>query len=267
MNSQHAQRAAQNAQSTPTAQTASGSKESPWLPGLDRQTATRLAATEYERVADLLAQLTPERWAAPTDCPGWDVRAMAGHMLGMTQMIATWREMVRQQLAAGRRAKREGVETIDALTALQVEKNADLTADELVDQLRKVAPGAVRNRRRAPGLMRRQTLPENGEWWTMGYLFDVILTRDPFVHRIDITRTTGVPMVATAEHEGVIIADVVTEWAERHGAPYELELTGPAGGHWKAGDGERITMDALEFCRALSGRAPAPGLLATQVPF
>jgi uncharacterized protein (TIGR03083 family) len=258
---------AQNAQSTPTAQTASGSKESPWLPGLDRQTATRLAATEYERVADLLAQLTPERWAAPTDCPGWDVRAMAGHMLGMTQMIATWREMVRQQLAAGRRAKREGVETIDALTALQVEKNADLTADELVDQLRKVAPGAVRNRRRAPGLMRRQTLPENGEWWTMGYLFDVILTRDPFVHRIDITRTTGVPMVATAEHEGVIIADVVTEWAERHGAPYELELTGPAGGHWKAGDGERITMDALEFCRALSGRAPAPGLLATQVPF
>jgi hypothetical protein len=192
---------------------------------------------------------------------------MAGHMLGMTQMIATWREMVRQQLAAGRRAKRAGVETIDALTALQVEKNADLTADELVDQLRKVAPGAVRNRRRAPGLMRRQTLPENGEWWTMGYLFDVILTRDPFVHRIDITRTTGVPMVATAEHEGVIIADVVTEWAERHGAPYELELTGPAGGHWKAGDGERITMDALEFCRALSGRAPAPGLLATQVPF
>jgi uncharacterized protein (TIGR03083 family) len=267
VNSQHAQRAAQNAQSTPTAQTASGSKESPWLPGLDRQTATRLAATEYERVADLLAQLTPERWAAPTDCPGWDVRAMAGHMLGMTQMIATWREMVRQQLAAGRRAKREGVETIDALTALQVEKNADLTADELVDQLRKVAPGAVRNRRRAPGLMRRQTLPENGEWWTMGYLFDVILTRDPFVHRIDITRTTGVPMVATAEHEGVIIADVVTEWAERHGAPYELELTGPAGGHWKAGDGERISMDALEFCRALSGRAPAPGLLATQVPF
>jgi hypothetical protein len=42
--------------------------------------------------------------------------------------------------------------------------------------------------------------------------------------------------------------------------------TGPAGGHWRAGDRERITMDAFEFCRALSGRAPAAGLLTTQVP-
>jgi uncharacterized protein (TIGR03083 family) len=245
---------------------ATGTKQNPRLPGLDRQTATRLAATEYERVADLLAQLTPEQWAAPTDCPAWDVRAMAGHMLGMAQMIATWREMVRQQLVAGRRAKRDGVESIDALTALQVDKNADLTTGEVVDQLRRVAPRAVRNRRGAPGLMRRQTMPENGEWWTLGYLFDVILTRDPFMHRIDITRATGVPLAATADHEGVIVADVVAEWAERHGAAYDLELTGPAGGHWRAGDGERITMDAFEFCRALSGRAPAAGLLTTQVP-
>ena len=23
-------------------------------------------------------------------------------------------------------------------------------------------------------------MPDGAEWWTMGYLFDVILTRDPF---------------------------------------------------------------------------------------
>lgn len=248
-------------QTTPT-----GTKENPRLPQLDRETATRLAATEYERVADLLAQLTPQQWAAPTDCPAWDVRAMAGHMLGMAQMVATWPEMIRQQVMAGRRAKRDGSVTIDALTAVQVEKNADLSADEVVQRMRTVAPRAVRARRRAPALIRRQTMPENGEWWTVGYLFDVILTRDPFMHRVDITRATGLPMAATAEHEGVIVADLVAEWAERHKAAYDLELTGPAGGHWKAGDGERITMDAFEFCRALSGRAPATGLLTTQVP-
>ena len=45
---------------------------------------SRLAITEYERVADLLEPGSPPtQWAAPTDCPGWDVRAMAGHMLGM----------------------------------------------------------------------------------------------------------------------------------------------------------------------------------------
>jgi hypothetical protein len=87
------------------------------------------------------------------------------------------------------------------------------------------------------------------------------------MHRVDITRATGLPMAATAEHEGVIVADVVAEWAARHAEAYDLELTGLGGGHWKTGDGERITMDAFEFCRALSGRAPANGLLTTQIPF
>jgi uncharacterized protein (TIGR03083 family) len=243
------------------------SKRSPRMPHLERDAAMRLAATEYERVADQLAQLSPEQWSSPTDCPDWDVRAMAGHMLGMIQMIASMPEMIRQQLAAKRRAKRDGNVMIDALTALQVEKNAHLTTDELVEQTRRLAPKAVKARRRAPGLMRKQTMPDQDEWWTMGYLFDVILTRDPFLHRVDIARATGVPMVTTAEHEGVIVDDAVAEWAGRHAAAYDLELTGPAGGHWQHGEGEHISMDALEFCRALSGRAPAPGLLRTQVPF
>ena len=58
-------------------------------PQLDRELAMRLAATEYARVTDLLDGLSPEQWAAETDCPGWDVRAMAGHMLGMMQMVAS----------------------------------------------------------------------------------------------------------------------------------------------------------------------------------
>ena len=104
-------------------------------------------------------------------------------------------------------------------------------------------------------------------WWALGYLVDIILTRDPFMHRIDITRATGLPMDATPDHEGVIVADVVREWADRHGEPYTLELSGPAGGSWQLGEGESLAMDAVEFCRALSGRAPATGLLTTQVPF
>lgn len=253
---------------TMTAQTArQGTKSNPRLPQIDRQTATRLAATEYQRVIDLLAQLTPHQWAAPTDCPAWDVRAMAGHMLGMVQMVATVPEMIRQQVSAGRRAKRDDCEVVDALTALQVEKNADLSSDEVIQQFRRLSQRAVRARRRAPGLMRRQTLADNEEWWTMGFLLDVILTRDPLMHRVDIARATGLPMAASADHEGVIVADVVVEWADRHGKAYDLELTGPAGGRWKVGDSERITMNAFDFCRTLSGRAPANGLLATQVPF
>lgn len=242
-------------------------KENPRTPQIERALATRLAATEYARVADLLERLEPRHWSAPTDCPGWDVRAMAGHMLGMVQMVASVPQMMRQQVAADRRAKREGGEMIDALTALQVEQNADLSTEELIGRVRRLAPKAVRFRRRAPGLMRRQTMADKDEWWTLGYLLDVILTRDPFLHRVDIARATTVSIPATSDHEGVIVEDVVAEWASRHGRDYDLELTGPAGGRWQRGAGEHVSMDALEFCRALSGRAPAEGLLRTQVPF
>ncbi|MFN3600850.1 MAG: maleylpyruvate isomerase family mycothiol-dependent enzyme [Dietzia sp.] len=247
------------------------SKKDPRLPQLQREVAERLAATEYDRVADMLEGLRPEQWGVQTDCTEWDVRAMAGHMLGMVQMLASWPELIRQQVVSGRRAKREGCVPVDAMTALQVEKNAGLSTDELIAQVRRLAPNAAKIRRGAPGLLRKQTMPDNDEWWSLGYLVDVILTRDPFMHRIDIATATGAPMTATAEHEGVIVDDVVAEWASRHGQAYDLELTGPAGGHWQhggnAGAGESITMDAFEFCRALSGRAPAEGLLRTQVPF
>jgi uncharacterized protein (TIGR03083 family) len=249
-------------------ETSTATKKHPRQPQLDRDLAVRLAAAEYERAADLLERLSPAQWAAPTDCTAWDVRAMAGHMLGMVQMTASVPEMVRQQAIATRRAKRAGGELIDSLTALQVEKNVSLTPEGLVREYRRLAPRAVRARRRAPGLIRRQTFRDQDEWWTVGYLFDVILTRDPFLHRVDICRATDAAMTATAEHEGAIVADVVQEWAGRHGAAFDLTLTGPAGGHWQHGEGgEPISMDALEFCRVLSGRAPGSGLLTTQVPF
>ena len=240
---------------------------------LDRELAMRLAAEEYERVTALFERLTPQQWSAPTDCPDWDVRAMAGHMLGMAQMVASIPEMMRQQLASAKRQKRQGGLTIDALTALQVEKNASLSTGELVDAMRRTGPRAARARRRTPALVRNRKIPEeqdvdgHQEWWAFGYAVDVILTRDPFMHRIDIAQATGIALEPTGDHEGRIIDDVVREWAARHGEPYALELTGPAGGRWSRGDGTPISMDALEFCRALSGRVPGHGLLSVPVPF
>jgi hypothetical protein len=75
-------------------------------------------------------------------------------------------------------------------------------------------------------------------------------------------------MVLTADHDGRLVADVVAEWAGRHGQPFSLVLSGPAGGRWATDDGaEGIEMDALDFCWTLAGRAPGTGLLETPVPF
>jgi hypothetical protein len=109
------------------------------------------------------------------------------------------------------------------------------------------------------------------EPWTLGYLIDVILTRDPWMHRMDIAAATGTAPPLTAGHDGVIVADVVAEWAGRHGKDFELTLTGPAGGTWRAGaNGPAWTLDAIDFCRAISRRPASLALdelMNTEVPY
>ena len=237
-------------------------------PALERATAMRLAAAEYDRFLSQLCQLQPADWTKPTDCRGWDVRALVGHVLGMTEMSASLPEQLKQMRAAGK----AGGEFIDALTALQVAKHVGDSTEQLVARYAVVAPKAAKGRRRTPGLIRGRTMPmlqtvgSSREAWTFGFLIDVILTRDTWMHRVDVARATGLDVELTGEHDGVLVADVVTEWAGRHGQPCTVRLSGPAGGRWEFGtDGTEVSGDAVEFCRGVSGRGePA---LGTVVPF
>lgn len=246
----------------------------PRQPALNRTVAMRLAAEEYDRVVAQLRDLGPEDWTRPTDCPAWDVRRLAAHMLGMAEMAASLREQIRQTRAA----KRAGGVFIDALTAVQVAEREHLTPAQILERFAVVGPRAARARKRVPGFVRRRAMPEAQpvggrpdspvERWTLGFLLDVILTRDPWMHRTDIASATGAPLSLTGEHDGVLVADVVQEWAARHGRPCSLVLTGPAGGAWSWGSGgPTMELDAVEFCRALSGRGAAEGLLGVDVPF
>lgn len=246
----------------------------PRVSALERSTAMRLAADEYGRVLQAVAALGPEDWRKPTDCPAWNVHELVAHIIGMARMASSPLQQVKQQKAAARRTG-DG-EFIDALTAVQVELFSDNSEQRLVELLAWVGPKAARGRKRTPSLVRSRTMPVpqlvNGakENWTIGYLVDTILTRDPWMHRIDLSHATGQELELTADHDGVIVADVVAEWAGRHGKPYQLTLTGPAGGRWSAGpldNASALELDAIEFCRIVSGRAPGTGLLSTQVPF
>jgi uncharacterized protein (TIGR03083 family) len=240
------------------------------VPPLGHREAMGLAETEFARTIDLLRQLSAEDWRQPTACELWDVRAMVAHVLGMAEAQASFRQFAHDFRAAGKRASGP---MIDALTAVQVRERAELTSPELVDRFVAVAPRAVRARRRAPAVMRRavrmkQDPPFAAERWPFGYLVDKVFTRDTWMHRLDIARATGRTMVLSADHDGRLVADVVAEWAGRHGHPFTLTLTGPAGGQWTSGHaGEHLELDALDFCWTLAQRAPGAGLLATPVPF
>jgi hypothetical protein len=123
-----------------------------------------------------------------------------------------------------------------------------------------------------PALVRRMPMkvdpPFNNDGWRLGYLMDVIYNRDAWMHRVDISRAIGGEMVLTSDHDGRLVADAVAEWSRRHGQPFALTLTGPAGGVYASGQsGETLELDAVEFCRILSGRAQGAGLLSTEVPF
>jgi uncharacterized protein (TIGR03083 family) len=141
----------------------------PRAAALPRDTAMLLAETEYQRFLEMLRALRPGDWAKPTECPGWDVRAMAAHALGMVEMAASVRENNRQLKVARAR----GGLFIDDLTALQVEEREALTPGQIVARFAARAPKAARGRRRAPGFVRRRVMPDQqpvggGQAWPQG---------------------------------------------------------------------------------------------------
>jgi hypothetical protein len=162
---------------------------------------------------------------------------------------------------------------IDEMSATQVRERAAMTPTAIISRLTAVAPKAVRARRRTPALARwavrlKNDPPFDAERWRYGYVVDTIFTRDMWMHRLDISRATGHPMELTAGHDGRLVADVVAEWAGRHGKPFGLRLTGRAGGQWRSAEaGEHLELDALDFCWIVAAREPGAGLMATKVPF
>jgi uncharacterized protein (TIGR03083 family) len=239
--------------------------------------AREVALSAYERLFELLEELEPHEWRAPTECPGWDVAAMVGHLIGAGKAGASLREALRQERWAKRHADGFDDNSLDATNELQVRDHARLSPEERIAELRRVAPAAVRGRMRLPRPLRRiqLRLDQGGSnaagmptTLSLGYAMDVIYTRDVWMHRIDIARATGRPVHLDGDSDRRIVEDAVAEWAERHARPFHLSLHGPAGGEFHQGQGgPHLEFDPVEFCRILSGRVPAEGLLATRVLF
>jgi uncharacterized protein (TIGR03083 family) len=241
------------------------------IPRIDHGEAMRITAAENRNFAEQLRRFGPDDWAKPTDCVLWDVRALAAHVVGAAAAQASPREFVRQ-VRKGRPVVAEiGAKYWwDGMNEVQVRERAAMGSEQLIEEWDAISTRALRSRSRLPcpiAHLPLLKLPAPFGRESLSYLFDMGFTRDVWMHRIDLARATGKAFDADAEHDGRIVADIVAEWAATHGEPFDLELDGPAGGHYNCGnDGDRVRIDAIEFCRILAERVHGDGVLRHPLP-
>ena len=114
---------------------------------IKRPEARVLAEEEFVRFADLAASLTPDEWATPTDCTGWDVRTMVLHVLGSADAQASFPQFL-HQLRRGMPLNKEidSHHWVDGLNELQIRERSHLSNDEVAAQVQSVGPNAVKGR-------------------------------------------------------------------------------------------------------------------------
>jgi uncharacterized protein (TIGR03083 family) len=241
------------------------------IPRIKHAEAMRITAVENEKFAAALRALRADDWAKPTDCARWDVRGLAAHVVGSAAGQASPREFVRQVRTGKPIVQEIGAEYWwDGMNELHVRERSALSVEELQAEWAENFRRALRARRRLPrpiAWLPVLNLPAPVGRKPVSYLFDMGFTRDVWMHRIDLTRAAGTEFDADDEHDGRIVADLVAEWAQTHGEPFNLRLTGAAGGEFSSGtNGEHVELDAVEFARTLAGRREGSGVLRHPLP-
>ena len=238
------------------------------IPSLTHTEAAEMATVELERFLACVEALAPADWDQSTACTLWNVRQVLAHVTGAAASYARWSQFKRQtSLFVQRPYRQAGFSLNDALNQIQVDDRGAATPADLLAELREVGPRAIATRKRLPAIVRamRLPLPLLGVV-PLGYLTDLIYTRDMWMHRLDICRATGREMVQTPRHDGRITTLVVRDLARKltpklAGQAVVYELTGISGGCWSLGENAspiaRITMDVLDFHLLAAGRLPA----------
>jgi uncharacterized protein (TIGR03083 family) len=238
---------------------------------IEHAEAMAITAVENAKFSRLLDEIAEADWHLPTPCDRWTVHDVAAHVVGAAAAQASPREFIRQ-VRAGRSVRKETGADFwwDGMNEVQVRERATRTVPELRTEWATASATALRARTKLPRLLARLpvlNLPAPVGRQPISYLFDMGLTRDVWMHRIDIAEAIGRDPDLDADHDGRILADIVAEWAATHHEPFELHLEGPAGGLFSAGvGGDVMTTTIVNFARCLTGRTTADGLLANPLP-
>lgn len=242
------------------------------IPALGHAEAGAQDRTEVDRFLAVVESLSGDDWEQPTDCTQWTVRDILAHKAGSYAGFTSWDEFRRQVSAR----PGPGQMAVDAMNARQLADREGHSPAELIDELRRVGPQAIRTRQRLPWLLRKLPVPFGPPLGTVPveYLTDLIYPRDTWMHRADICRATGKAFSQTPEHDGRIVALVVRDLAEKLKEPLRgqsviFDLSGPAGDRYRIGPlaepSAVLKMDVVEFNRLASDRITSKEALAQEL--
>lgn len=227
---------------------------------ISRAEVDSLAREEWKRLLAFLDALDAGDWSKPTMCTEWTVRDMVAHQAGAYAAYASFQEFRRQYLNPPPKNRLPE----DFINEIQIADRRHKTNAELISEIREKGPRTITNRRRIPFFLRAVSIPRpGGATLNMGYMLDIIYSRDTWMHRIDLARATNREMKLTREHDGrmveLVMRDVNAVLAPKLGSDsVVIALTGIAGGVWRIGNSATpratLEMDTLDFNIYASGR-------------
>lgn len=218
---------------------------------------------EIQAWHDLLASIDGAEWQRRTVCDAWDVADIAGHLIGQAEDVIRPLSFPRRY----RKSKRvyPGSPRFDAHMMLQADEHRGTPPAELRTLFDQVWEKATRKISRNPALVRRITMQaDDSPRMSLGYVQDILLARDLWMHRDDVCQALGRSFDA-GPYADEVIAQVVYDvdsmgfWGERPAVV--LELTGQGGGTYRLGRDEpvgRAAVDAVSYMRTVSGRDDHP---------
>lgn len=231
----------------------------------DRAAARRHRDAEIEAWQDLLATVDGTEWQRRTVCTEWDVADIVGHLCGQAEDVnKPWSFPLRD-----RRARRvyPAIPLLDAHMMIQADDHRGTPYDVLLERFGKLWGKATRTISRNPALIRRMQVKVEGvpgfEKLTLGYIQDILLARDLWMHRDDVCQALGREFDA-GPYADELIAQVMLDLEDGpfwKGTPVVVVLTGQGGGTYRLGEGEPIatvSTDAVGYMHILSGRDDQP---------
>ncbi|WP_165956585.1 maleylpyruvate isomerase family mycothiol-dependent enzyme [Kribbella antibiotica] len=214
---------------------------------------------------DLLAAIHGTEWQRRTVCDEWDVADIAGHLIGQAEDVIRPLSFPRRL----RKAKRTYPSTpkFDAHMMVQADEHRGTPPAVLRSTFDRTWSKATKRITSNPALIRRisMAMDEFPDFsLNLGYIQDILLARDLWMHRDDVCQALDRPFDAGpygAELVAQVMRDVLDGpfWGDRPAV--DVELTGQGGGTYRLGRGEpvgRAAVDAVGYMRTLSGRDDVP---------